>query len=48
MLKSALAAFCVGLELGIEPEEIVRGIAEYRPEGMRQNITEKKRDKIYS
>lgn len=40
-VKNALAAFCVGLELGIEPEEIVRGIAEYRPEGMRQNITEK-------
>lgn len=40
-VKNALAAFCVGLELGIDPEEIVKGIADFRPEGMRQNIVVK-------
>lgn len=37
-VKNALAAFCVGLELGIEPEKIVAGIAKYRPDGLRQNV----------
>lgn len=37
-VKNALAAFCVGRELGIEPEKIVAGIAKYRPDGLRQNV----------
>lgn len=40
-VKNALASFCVGLSLEIEPKKIVEGIAQFRPEGMRQNITEK-------
>lgn len=41
-IKNALAAFCVGLELGIVPEKIVEGIAKYKPDGLRQNIVESK------
>ena len=41
-VKNALAAFCVGIVLEIPPEDIVKGIALFKPEGMRQNITEKK------
>ena len=37
-VKNALAAFCVGVKLGVEPEECVRGIADFRPEGLRQNV----------
>lgn len=37
-VKNALAAFCVGLELEISPEDIVRGIGLFKPEGMRQNV----------
>ncbi|MFT3952151.1 MAG: UDP-N-acetylmuramoyl-tripeptide--D-alanyl-D-alanine ligase [Oscillospiraceae bacterium] len=37
-VSNALAAFCVGLELGIAPEQIVRAIASYQPAGMRQNM----------
>jgi len=37
-VKNALAAFCVGLQLDIEPEKIVSGIAKYRPDGLRQNV----------
>ena len=37
-IKNALAAFAVGLELGMEPEDIAKGIAAFRPDGMRQNI----------
>lgn len=37
-VKNALAAFCVGRELGISPEKIVEGIAKYRPDGLRQNL----------
>jgi UDP-N-acetylmuramoyl-tripeptide--D-alanyl-D-alanine ligase len=40
-VKNALAAFCVGLALDIEPQDIVKGIAEFRPEGLRQNISVK-------
>lgn len=40
-VKNALAAFCVGLELGIEPEEIVKGIGDFRPDGLRQNTAVK-------
>lgn len=40
-VKNALAAFCVGLVLEIAPEDIVKGLEKFKPEGMRQNITEK-------
>lgn len=40
-VKNALAAFCVGLALDIAPEDIVKGIGEFKPEGLRQNITVK-------
>ena len=38
-VKNALAAFCVGLALDIPPEDIVKGIAQFKPEGLRQNVT---------
>lgn len=37
-VKNALAAFCVGVTLGIDPAECVAGIGDFRPEGLRQNI----------
>ena len=37
-VKNALAAFCVGRYLGINAEDIVRGIEKYKPDGIRQNI----------
>ena len=37
-IKNALAAFAVGEELGMTPQEIAAGIAAFRPDGMRQNI----------
>lgn len=37
-VKNALAAFCVGLAVGIDDESIVKGLAAFAPEGMRQNI----------
>jgi UDP-N-acetylmuramoyl-tripeptide--D-alanyl-D-alanine ligase len=39
-VKNALAAFCVGLSLGIEPEKIVEAIGEFKPQGIRQNVRE--------
>lgn len=40
-VKNALAAFCVGMELGISPEDIVKGIGEFSTDGLRQNILER-------
>ncbi|MBR1750714.1 MAG: UDP-N-acetylmuramoyl-tripeptide--D-alanyl-D-alanine ligase [Ruminococcus sp.] len=40
-IKNALAAFAVGEELGMTPQEIAAGIAAFRPDGMRQNIRRK-------
>lgn len=40
-VKNALAAFCVGTVLGIEPDEIIAGIADFAPDGLRQNVVEK-------
>ncbi len=40
-VKNALAAFCVGLVLEISPEDIVKGIADFSPDGLRQNVYEK-------
>ena len=37
-IKNALAAFCVGAAVGMENDDIIAGLADYRPEGMRQNI----------
>lgn len=37
-VKNALAAFCVGLEYGVEPSDMVEAIAEFKTEGVRQNI----------
>lgn len=34
----ALAAFAVGMEYGIEPENIAKGLENYEPSGMRQRI----------
>lgn len=34
----ALAAFAVGIEYGISPEDIAKGLANYEPSGMRQRI----------
>ena len=36
----ALSAFAVGLEYGISPENIAKGLANYVPSGMRQRIKE--------
>ncbi len=35
---NAVASFAVGRALRLKPEEIIAGIASYRPSGMRQNI----------
>lgn len=40
-VKDALAAFALGLAFEVSPEQIVKGIGEYKPEGMRQNIVKK-------
>lgn len=40
-VRNALAAYLVGTLCGMEEQEILCGIAEYRPTGNRQNITEK-------
>lgn len=36
----ALAAFTVGREAGLTPDEILRGLAQYEPSGMRQKLVE--------
>ena len=40
-VRNALAAFCVGLIFGMEPEAVISGLAKFKPEGLRQNITVK-------
>lgn len=35
---NALAAFGTGMQLGVTPEEAVRGLAKYTPSGMRQRM----------
>ncbi len=35
---NALAAFCVGTELGMEPDEIIPALMNYIPSGMRQHF----------
>ncbi|MBO5944735.1 MAG: UDP-N-acetylmuramoyl-tripeptide--D-alanyl-D-alanine ligase [Clostridia bacterium] len=36
----ALTAFAVGLEYGVSPEDITKGLRDYTPSGMRQRIKE--------
>ncbi len=40
-VKNALAAYNVGIIAGMTPQEIVCGLAKYKPTGNRQNIMEK-------
>ena len=40
-VKNALAAFCVGLFLGMQPQTIIAGLEKFRPEGLRQNTVVK-------
>ena len=35
---NALAAFATGMQLGVTPEEAVRGLSKYTPSGMRQRM----------
>ncbi|HEX2937669.1 MAG TPA: UDP-N-acetylmuramoyl-tripeptide--D-alanyl-D-alanine ligase [Ruminiclostridium sp.] len=37
-IYNALAAFCVGMKLKVDPRSIAAGLASYRPTGMRQKI----------
>ncbi len=45
-IYNALSAILVGLNLGMEMEEIVRGIEQYKPEKMRMNIIDNNGSKI--
>lgn len=38
---NALAAFLVGIQMGMSPEEIVKSFLKYKNSGMRQNISER-------
>ncbi len=40
-VRNALAAFCVGVTLGMETDKIIAGLSEFKPEGLRQNIVRK-------
>lgn len=40
-VRNALAAFCAGVCLGMSPEDCAAAVADYRPQGMRQNIEKK-------
>ena len=37
-VKNALAAFCCGICAGMDIDSIISGLADFKPEGMRQNI----------
>lgn len=37
-VRCALLAFAAGYSEGVEPEKIIKGLAEYKTEGVRQNI----------
>ena len=39
---NALAAFAVGVKMGIEPEKVVEYLSRYKPAGMRQRMVEHK------
>ncbi|MBR4554324.1 MAG: UDP-N-acetylmuramoyl-tripeptide--D-alanyl-D-alanine ligase [Ruminococcus sp.] len=38
-IRNALAAFCVGVMLGIDPAECAKGAGDYKPGGLRQNVS---------
>jgi UDP-N-acetylmuramoyl-tripeptide--D-alanyl-D-alanine ligase len=40
-ILNALAAFCVGTEAGLEPDEIIQALAKFRNNALRQNIVRK-------
>lgn len=40
-VQNALAAFCVGMITEIEPEKMVKAIADFLPEGFRQSVVKK-------
>lgn len=37
-IKNALSAFCIGLELGVDPEKISQALGRFIPQGIRQNV----------
>lgn len=39
-VKNALAAFCVGRECGIKPEDMIDAIGEFAPDGIRQKVSD--------
>ncbi len=39
-VKNALAAFCVGREYDIRPEDMVEAIGEFTPDGIRQKVSD--------
>ncbi|MEG0754685.1 MAG: UDP-N-acetylmuramoyl-tripeptide--D-alanyl-D-alanine ligase, partial [Angelakisella sp.] len=41
LVQNALAAFGIGLSLGMEPETAIAALSDYRPSGMRQNVVDK-------
>lgn len=41
LVQNALAAFGVGVVLGMEPRTAIEALADYRPSGMRQNVVHK-------
>lgn len=41
LVQNALAAFGVGVWLGMEPETVIAALGDYQPTGMRQHIVEK-------
>ncbi len=45
---NALAAFCVGVKLGILPEKAAAALKSYRPEGMRRRMIPSRRRAIRS
>lgn len=44
---NAMSAFIAGRHLGLTDQEIAKGIAAYKPEGIRQNLTEVKGRTLY-
>lgn len=41
LVQNSLAAFGIGVELGMEPQAAVAALSDYHPSGMRQNIVDK-------
>lgn len=47
-IRNALVAAVMGLELGEEPSDIARGLANFRAEGLRQNVRQEKGYTIFA